>query len=301
MTRMMPKTAYILQIHKNPGQVNQFIKQIISENHADVFIHIDKKNYEDLTRKIIRNPRVKILQESIDVKWGDITQVDATILLLKEVIASGVNYDFVCFRSGQDLLVKNGFTEFLGENKNKIFMNAFHVRKKEPHAAFVNVSWPKMTRRLYLNPFHPNRVFRRAIALLYSFGVNVLPNKSQLPKDYSIYNGSNWFCIPLDVANYIIKFLDENEWFYEVFKNSLVPDEFFFQTLIMNSKYKADVVNDNLMYIKFAESLKGRNNPITLTMEHIEIIKKSNEYFARKFDENVDKVVIEYFTNQIKM
>jgi hypothetical protein len=301
MDQMKSRTAYILQIHKNPNQVNQFIKQIIAENHADVFIHIDKKNYDDIKSKIIRSPRVNILKETIDVSWGDISLVDSTILLFKEVIASGVNYDFVCSRSGQDLLVKNGFTDFLAENKGKIFMNAFRVRVNEPHAAFVNVSWPRRTRKLYLNPFHPNRILRRGLALLYSFGWNILPNRNPLPIEFSIYNGSNWFCIPLEVVKYIIQFLADNKWYYEAYKNSLVPDEFFFQTLLMNSKFKTDVVNENLMYIKFAETLKGRNNPITLTLEHIDVIKRSNEYFARKFDENVDKVVIDYFANQVKM
>jgi hypothetical protein len=300
MNTKFSRTAYILQIHKNPNQVNKFINQIISEEHADVFIHIDKKSYE-LNNKIIKSPRVKILNESIDVKWGDITQVDATLLLMKEVIATGNMYDFVVFRSGQDMLVKNGFTEFLSKNKNKIFMNAYHVGRKEPHAAFVNVKWPKSVRRLYINPFHPYRVLRRAISSLYGMGLNIFQNRNTLPKDFSIYNGSNWFCIPFEVAKYIVKFIDENKWYYEVFKNSLVPDEFFFQTLIMNSKYKTDVVNNNLMYIKFGESLKGRNNPITLKIEHVDIIKKSNEYFARKFDEDVDKVIIEYFSNEVRL
>ncbi|WML45805.1 beta-1,6-N-acetylglucosaminyltransferase [Neobacillus sp. PS3-40] len=295
------RTAYILQIHKNPSQVNKFIKQIVSEEHSDIYIHIDKKSYAEMYPKIVAHPNVKILHESIDVKWGDITQVDATILLMKEVIATGKDYDFICFRSGQDLLVKNGFKDFLLHNKNKIFMNAYRVDRHEPHAAFVNVSWPKAMRSLYNNPFHPYRVLRRCIAMLYGFGWNILPNGNQLPEGFSIYNGSNWFCIPLVVARYVIRFLDENKWYYEVFKNSLVPDEFFFQTLIMNSKFKANVVNDNLMYIKFSETLKGRNNPITLKIEHIDIIRKSNEYFARKFDEDVDKAVIGYFASQVKM
>jgi hypothetical protein len=295
------RTAYILQIHKNPDQVNKFINQIISIEKADVYVHIDKKNYDQLYGKILKSPNVVILKESFDVIWGDITQVDATILLLREVIASGKSYDFVCFRSGQDLLVKNGFKEYLINNKNKIFMNVSYVENNDPHASFINVRWPKKARRLYINPFHPYRLFRRAVALIYGLGINLLPNEKSLPEKFSIYEGSNWFCIPFHSCQYIIEFLDTNQWYYEVFKNSLVPDQFFFQTIIMNSKYKSDVVNNNLMYIKFGDSLKGRNNPITLRMEHIDVIKNSNEFFARKFDEDVDKHVIEHYANNINM
>jgi hypothetical protein len=294
------RTAYILLVHKNPGQVNKFVKQIISEKYSDVFIHIDKKN-KRLISEIIKSPRVRILNESINVRWGDISMVDATLLLLKEVIDTGIKYDFVCLRSGQDMLVKKGFSEFLSQNNDRIFMNAYRVSKKEPHAAFAIFNWPKWARQIYITPFHPYRVLRRLIASLYGLGVNILPKKNHLPLNYNIYNGSNWFCLPLEVVEFILKFLKENKWYYNSFKNSLVPDEFFFQTLIMNSKFKVNVVNSNLMYIKFGESIKSRNNPITLRMEHIETILESNEYFARKFDENVDNTVIDHFSELVKL
>ncbi|WP_160726046.1 beta-1,6-N-acetylglucosaminyltransferase [Bacillus sp. USDA818B3_A] len=300
MSSKIARTAYILVIHKNPEQVNKFVKQLISKEYTDVYIHIDQKNPQ-LKAKMIKSPRVKVLNKSVAVRWGDITLVDATLLLLKEVIASGISYDFICFRSGQDMLVKKGFAEFLAENKNKIFMNAYRVQKREPHAAFVSVNWPEWSRQLYITPYHPYRLMRRGIAILYSMGVNISPNKYKLPENFSIYNGSNWFCIPLEVAKYIIKFVNKNEWYYEVFRNSLVPDEFFFQTLIMNSKYKNDVVNNNLMYIKFGKTVKTRNNPITLKMDNVETIKNSNEFFARKFDESVDNQVIDYYCKKISM
>ena len=59
------------------------------------------------------------MHENIDVKWGDISQIDATILLLKKVLDTQKSYDFVCLRSGQDLLVKNGFRDFLLNNKKQ--------------------------------------------------------------------------------------------------------------------------------------------------------------------------------------
>ncbi|NHC43573.1 beta-1,6-N-acetylglucosaminyltransferase [Bacillus sp. MM2020_1] len=294
------KTAYILLVHKNPDQVNKFIEQILLDENSDIFIHVDQKN-NMMSAKITKHPRVKILKVSIDVKWGDISMVDATLLLLKEVLATGVEYDFVCLRSGQDMLVKNGFKDFLFKNKNKIFISAYHVVRNEPHAAFVNLKWPEWTRRLYIQPYHPIRLIRRGMASLYGFGLNIQPNKNSLPKEFSLYNGSNWFCIPLKVACFIVNFLVENNWYYEAFKNSLVPDVFFFQTLIMNSEFKTEVVNRNLMFIQFGESIKTRNNPITLKMDHIEIIKNSNEYFARKFDQGVDYQVIEYFAKLAKI
>ncbi|MED1205213.1 beta-1,6-N-acetylglucosaminyltransferase [Heyndrickxia acidicola] len=295
------KTAYILAIHKNPEQVNKFIMQMVSENQGDVYIHIDKKSFDEIKDRIIKHPNVFILRKSIEVIWGDITQVDATLLLMKEVMKKGIPYNQICFRSGQDLLVKNGFSEFLFQNSDKIFMNAYPVDKKEPHAAFANVKWPRFARKLYINPLHPKRLFRRSIMVLYGYGVNLLPNRYILPKVFELFNGSNWFCMPLEAVKYIIEFIEKNDWYYKAFIDSLCPDEFFFQTLIMNSHFKSQVVNDNLMYIQFGVSLKSRNNPVTLRMEHISTIQSSNQFFARKFDQQVDSPVIEFFSEKVKV
>jgi len=290
------RTAYLLQIHKNPVQVNQFIKQLLSEGEADVFVHIDKRTYENVNEKIVRSPNVTVLQRSIVCEWGDISQIDATILLLREAVASNNEYDYVCLRSGQDLLVKEGFKEFLLKNQGKIFMKIRKMNRKK--MGFMKMNWPKVTRKRYTTA-HPIRIYRRLILSLYSRGINISPNSNHFPLEYTFYNGSQWFTIPFETAKYIIKFLDKNEWYYKFFENTLVPDEWFFHTLLMNSHFKHDVVNDNLMFFKWGEKLSERNSPQELTAKDIPFIENSNRYFARKFDENVDQSVIEYFTSRV--
>ncbi|MGG5794589.1 beta-1,6-N-acetylglucosaminyltransferase [Bacillus nitratireducens] len=297
--RSKPRIAYILQVHKNPEQVNQFISQLISEKNGDVFVHIDKKNFDAVYPLISKNENLKILNKSVDVKWGDISQVEATILLLKTVLETECKYDFVCFRSGQDLVVKNGFVEHLLKNSNKIFMTATHVDRNNPDAAFPNIRWPKVTRKQY-SIFHPFRFFRRLIMILYGFGINIFSNPYKLPDKMEFYHGSQWFCIPLDVAKYIIEFLEQNSWYYYLFKHALCPDEWFFQTIIMNSDFKCQVINNNLVYLKWGEDYTNKNHPIVFTLKDVDSIESSNQYFARKFDRSVDEDVIGYFANRYK-
>ncbi|WML59310.1 beta-1,6-N-acetylglucosaminyltransferase [Neobacillus sp. PS2-9] len=290
-----PRTAYILQIHKNPDQVNKFINQLISGDQADVFVHIDKRNYEDMNKKIIKSPNVKVLQKSIVCEWGHISQVETTIHLLREVLASKNKYDFVCLRSGQDLLVKDGFKDFLLNNKGKIFMDFINITWKNEGAMRIN--WPNITRKRYTSA-HPFRIYRRTIKALYDKGINLFPNTNYWPKEYSFYCGSQWFTIPSNVANYIIEFLDNNTWYLQYFKNTYTPDEWFFHTLIMNSHFKCDVVNNNLLYLRMGEKLSERNSPVYLTSKDINIIENSNQFFARKFDDTIDYSVVEYFAKK---
>ncbi|WP_316569191.1 beta-1,6-N-acetylglucosaminyltransferase [Neobacillus sp. YIM B06451] len=291
------RTAYILQIHKNPDQVNKFIHQLIADEQADVFVHIDKKSYENLNGKIVINPHVKVLRQSVNCEWGDIGQVDATLLLLKEVAASQNHYDYVCLRSGQDLLVKDGFKSLLTENREKIYMN--YRKMDDKHLGFMKINWPKAARRRY-TAAHPIRMYRRILLTFYGKGINLSPNTNSWPKEFSFYKGSQWFSIPFEVAKYIIGFLKDNPWYYKFFENTLVPDESFFQTLIMNSPYKHAVINNNQMFLKWGETLGERNSPQNLTMEDVQSIEKSNCYFARKFDENIDSEIIQYFTEKVK-
>lgn len=296
MNSILPRTAYILQIHKNPEQVNLFIKQLISGGQADVYIHIDKKSYESINSQLLNSPYVKVLSESVNCEWGDIGQVNATLLLLQEVIASGKKYDFVCLRSGQDLLIQNGFKGFLKENKNHVFMKSRKLTKSQ--MGLMKINWPIITRKRYAN-FHPIRFFRSILLGLYRMGLNLLPNRNYFPDEFEIYKGSQWFSIPIEVAEYILNFLNENKWYHQFFENTLVPDESFFHTIIMNSPYKNVVVNQNLFYMKWGVTMSERNSPQFLRKEDISKIKDSKMFFARKFDMNVDREIVVFFSENM--
>lgn len=290
------RTAFILQIHNNPEQVNLFIQQLISEDQADVYVHIDKKSFHQLSGKILDHPNVKVLEQSIDCEWGDISQIDTALLLIKEVLASQKQYDYVCLRSGQDLLVREGFKDFLTENKGKIFIRLKDMSRES--LGFMKMRFPKVTRKRYTSA-HPFRVYRRMLIALYGKGINLSPNLNTWRKEYSFYKGSQWFTIPYDVAAYMIDFLEKNEWYYRYFKNTLVPDESFFHTLIMNSPYKDQVVSENLYFLEWGKQLKDRNSPQYLTMDEVSLIEESNQFFARKFDQTIDSEIIEYFTSNV--
>lgn len=298
---MNKKIAFILQVHQNPIQLNKFIKQLTQSDLVDVYIHIDKKSYDSVSESINRNENVYILNDSIDVSWGDISQVDATLLLLKAVLSSGINYDYICFRSGQDLLVKDGFIEYLyNNNNNKILMTARKVELNEVSTAHQRIKWFSVMRKRY-SPKHPFRILRRIFFILYGMGINLRPNRYKLPEGYSLYKGDQWFTLTQDSAKFILNFLEENEWYYKAFKYSLVPDERFFQTLLMNSKYKDNILGCNSIFLKWGRTLKERNSPVILEMKDIQAIDESGHFFARKFDEKVDFEIVDHYVNSIKL
>ena len=293
--QVLKKTAFILQIHKNPNQVNQFIQQLIQNDLADVYIHIDKKS--NIKDEIIKDSHVHILEEQLNCEWGDISQVDCTLLLFKEVIKSGIDYDYVVLKSGQDLLVRDGLKDLFLEADDQIYIKIKEETRRSLNMGLMMINWPKIARKRYTNR-HPVRMIRRLLLLLYRRGIHLFKNKNYWPEHYHFYNGSQWFSLPLDVVKYILDFLDENKWYYQFFKNTLCPDEWFFQTLLMNSPYKSKVINENFVYLKWGVELEKRNSPELLSEMDIKDIGASKKFFARKFDEKYNQAVIDYYVKR---
>ena len=61
-------------------------------------------------------------------------------------------------------------------------------------------------------------------------------------------------------------------------------------TLIMNSKFRQTVINDNFYYIDWS---KGGVNPKTLTVEDYDQLLSSDKMLARKFDMKQDPVILD--------
>ena len=292
------RIAYCLLIHKSPEQVNDFIRQLLSDESADVYVHIDAKARDALHGQILTSPRVRILDTSMACAWGDISLVDATLLLIRAVIQSGKSYDFVCLRSGQDLVVRNGYHEYLKAAKTRNFIGIRKLPRTRSETAFFDVRWPRRTRQLY-DGMHPYRLLRGLLTRLYLLGINIRPNRHSLPKRLDLYDGSQWFALSAHLVRCIIAYLDNHPSYYEAFKDTLVPDSSFFQTLIMNSAFAPTVVNDYQVYVRWGSGLRDYNHPMALTSADVPSIEASGQFFARKFDVNVDSRVITYFVDKV--
>lgn len=114
--------------------------------------------------------------------------------------------------------------------------------------------------------------------------------------EFNIYVGSQWFCLSKSHVNYILKFVEDNPDFVQFFRHSFIPDEHFFQTIIMNSNLKDEIINDNLRHIVWSED---GCVPIIFSTNEAEFLKKSTKLFARKFDIKIDSNILDIIDNNI--
>ncbi len=293
------KIAYIMQCHKCHEQIN-ILAQTLSKNCHDIYLHIDKKSYID--SEIVINEHIKILdyKNRVDVRWGHISQVQATLHLIKEVLQSNEQYDYVCLISGQDFPVKSSIyiEDYLLKHNGAAFMDIMNVdtkmykrflKRNEVYTAqwMVNKS---TFMRIVRNIWYAATGGRYKTLSIY---------KRKLGSD-TFYFGSSWWCLPFQAVKEMYEYVNENPNYYNFFTHTLCPDESFFQTLLMNHTSYKDKVLPLLTYVNWGE---GGYSPNVFTMNDYKKLKAiaNNEgvLFARKFDMEKDSKIIQKVLNEL--
>lgn len=109
------------------------------------------------------------------------------------------------------------------------------------------------------------------------------------------YGGSQWWSLTGKCIVWLAAICKPDNIVYEFYKSTYIPDEMFFQTIIMNSPFAKSVVNDNLRYIDWT---RGTEYPRILTKDDWNRIVKSKKIFARKFDYSIDSFIFDFYSSQ---
>ena len=288
------RKAYLFLVHKNPKQINILIKQLLSDKESDIYIHVNKKS-EEIIPEIYVDKRIVILENNIEVYWGNETINDALILLLRRALDSKIDYKYFSYRTGQDIQVKKGINDFLKKNEGKIFINPRHIKQTDIFYGHLAVRWPEKTRHLFNSKWNPWRIYRKLLLVINKYKNILLKVDSVLPNEMELFWSRFWGFLPQDVARYIVQFIDNNTWFVNLFRSTLVPDEMFIPTIIMNSSFANRVAYDDLCLLVGHKN----NHPTIITSEDIMTINNSGSFFARKFDCLIDAKVVNYYMKKI--
>lgn len=268
------KVAILIQCHNHIENLNHLI-QFFFDDFFDIFIHLDKKS--DLIDNIKLNKNVYLIKNRISVKWGQFSQVEASLELLKEAMKT-YDYKYVNLISGVDVPVKSiDYMKKFFEANNNQYIECSKLPNGWSKGGLdrIKVFYPQwMISR-------PTDKIRRAVRILYRefiLGTKIFERDTRLIKTF--YGGSQWFSITGECANYLLKEIETHLQKLEFFRNVLCSDELIFNTLIMNSPFKNKVKNNNLRYIDWHQGYLG--SPKDLDIEDINSAVKSKKIFARK-------------------
>lgn len=282
----MLKHAYLLMIHKVDNGLKRLL-ELLDYAENDIYIHIDSKylNFEkNELKKLVKESRLYFVKRT-NVIWGDYSQVNAELVLLREAI-NNEKYAYYHLLSGEDLPIKSQkyIHHFFSEHSGKEFINfqsevfTFENRVRYYHLLQKYVGRGGFT---FINFLEKTLLYFQKIIRI---------NRS---KNIFFQKGANWFSITDNLARYVVK---NEEWIRKHFKFTNCPDEIFLQTLVINSKFK-----DNLYHTKFDNSYSAimrmidwdRGRPYTFRISDFESIIYSDMLFCRKFQPSEDDAIIE--------
>ncbi len=302
------KICYIILAHKNPQQVSRLVNRL-AEPWTTFYIHIDaNKEIEPFKTNIPNRNKVVFLEgkERRAGTWGDIGIVKATLNAIQKIVTN-VQSGYCILLSGQDYPIVNNLTilnylkKHMGTNYSDIFslpypgwesgglnrIKKYKINKSIHRGHFIQM--PSVFEREFYTFETVGRInFLRKTgnydAILHLF------SKRNFPRYLKPYGGQQWWALTIETLNLILKFLDTYPDYINYHKYTLLPDEIFFNSILMH--LDNIVLMPSLTYVDW--SRKNVPLPVTFTLENYPaLIEKSENFlFARKFDSELDTPIL---------
>lgn len=274
------KIAYIVLAHKLPKQLVRLVKKLNTES-TSFLVHIDKKTDRETYQRMVKPLRdydnVHLLKRHV-CNWGAFGHLQATLEGIREALALRPQFDYLILLSGQDYPIKSNeyIQKFFDAGNRQSYIEYFPL----PSEIWKNENGG-MDR---INFWHlyflgrPHKVFPR-----------FYQTQRKLLRDYDVFGGSSYWCLARDCVEYVNDHLERDSSFVKFWKYAAIPDEMFFQTILVNSHLRSRLINNNLRYIVWSNS----PHPVLLSTKDYEQLIHSDKLFARKFDATVDAEILD--------
>lgn len=285
--------AYLIMCHTNFDQL-MLLLELLDDKRNDIYLHIDKKatGYSlEQIRNCVHQSELTFVRP-ITVSWGGDSQIKAEIRLLKE--ATKTYHSYYHLLSGMDLPLKtqDEIHRFFAKRNGTDFV-AFE--RNHPH----NITKSFMDRLDYYYLFQ-NKIGRstdeKSMRLKKRQDKDCYKQKKKgvcrtKNKSITFCKGSNWFSITHAAACYAVK---ESGKYRRIFRFTYCADEVFLQTILANSPLRDQIEDDDLRLIDWNKRGTEKYSPYTYREADYDMLIHSaeNRLFARKFDEKVDKNII---------
>jgi len=304
------KICYLIQTHKNVEQIYRLIKTIKASNTDNkVIVSHDFTNC-NLDINSLQNNGIKVLHGKGG--RGNFSSVQSYLNAIKYLIDNRVEYDWLIYLSGQDYPIKpiSENEYFLSKTDYDGFMEYFNVFSLLSHWSIQEGQSRYLFKYQQIDilkqfPYWLKNLFRPIQIINYLqpfFRINLayemlgLRRKSLFNQDFICYGGSFFTTLSRECVDYLHNFCQYHPEVVEYYKEVCVSDESFLQTILINSR-KFNLCNDNKLYFDFSKTKNGR--PKVLTISDYDAINQSNAHFARKFDMDEDRIILDILDEKI--
>jgi hypothetical protein len=270
------KQVFLIQAHKDLGQLNALVEQLRDDDFL-VYVNLDRKC--DLDPAGV-DPRARLVKKRVDVHWGGFSQVQAALNSLAQIVAEVPEFDKVLFLSAQDfpLLSNAALKDELARLRDHELLDTVAIG----HAPG---QWAADFRYQYFYREHGGKAGRLMLSLL-NRAMRAAGLERRMPGGMQPYGGSSWWALSRGCVCMLLERVRREPGLVRFFRRVACPDELFFQTLVMNSPFRARVLGRNFRYVQWPEN--GARNPKVLDEADFERILAAREqagaHFCRKID-----------------
>ncbi|MCG7601004.1 beta-1,6-N-acetylglucosaminyltransferase [Halomonas sp. McH1-25] len=262
-----------------------------------IYIHVDGKSDIQPFMEEFRGCNIFFVGDRVNVAWGSVTQVDATLSLLRAAVKE--KFDYLFLISGDDIpAVSND--QIVG-CLNRLKGHELIAYQDERFSYVdplerVKYRYPKCCFKKEKNPLEKFKVRLHGLGCRLGLYKNSFYKK--LPE---LYKGTSWFTITYDFSCFVLDYVNNNPEYRRAFQESFCCDEIFFHTILMDSPFRQKVYHNDWAYsdsFRYIDWKSGPDYPRTLDESDFKRIKSSAMLFARKVRQDIDMDALHFFTEK---
>ena len=272
------KHAYLILAHNEPELLSLLIGRL-DDARNDIYIPFD--------RKLTLLPDVKtqhaglyILKDRVDVRWADVSMIEAEYKLFHAVVDSGRQYSHHHLISGVDLPLKNQdyIHSFFAQHQGKEFIG-LHQLPMNSRADRALHYWHPFTRSFRGNGsiFEIKRILRfLVVQIQVLLGIR---RNTTIP----FHKGGQWVSVTRKLIDYL---LEQEDSALTIFSRTFGADEYFVPTLIWGTPFMdhlfdaTDESRGAMRYIGWRDD----GQLIDFTPQDLPALQQTEYLFARKFN-----------------
>lgn len=313
------KVVYLIQTYRNPKQIYrlvQILKKSSPTSHILVSHNFTTCNLDTTLLRTLSG--VEVLRLSGKGGRGNFSIIQGYLDAVEWLFSHNIEFDWLINLSGQDYPTQPlpQIEKFLAETKCDGFLKYFEAFSDSKHNPWgiedsrnrylyqywrsgVYVSRNSLSDKLLkrLVPvFHTAQPLIRLDWVLDSLTVGVLATSNPFNEKFLCYGGSYFHTLSRKCVQFLYDFSKQNVEVVDYYKKTLIPDESFTPTVLINSGL-FNLCNDYKRYIYWSSNKDDR--PRTLTSEDYVSLFKDNIHFARKFDIALDSRILDLLDERI--
>ncbi len=224
------KHAYLIIAHQE-FEILNYLLASLDDQRNNIFIHIDKK-VNDVPKLSCSAAKLVVLEERIDVRWADVSQIEVELLLFKTAYHYA-EHAYYHLLSGVDMPLRSQdyIHAFFEKHRGKEFVGFTQAE--------ISKQLERKVKRFHLFPRHFRREnsflgftrrFLRSIFLKFQEVTGVYRNRA-----IDFKKGTNWVSVTHAFVGYLLTYEAQ---IMQTYQHTFCADEIFLHTLCWHSSFR---------------------------------------------------------------